>query len=430
MLQSRGWRQALALLILACVLAGCSDPENKRDLPQTPLTQKETPVRGVWLTTVYGLDWPPRASVGAVSDAERIRQQQQALLDKLDNMVRTGINTVFFQVKPDGAALYRSALLPWSAVLTGTMGKDPGYDPLAFIIEQAHMRGIKVHAWLNPYRVTMDTSPQTVAALNATRHASPASVYIQHPRWIRTASHRFVLDPGLPEVRDWITQIVSELLSRYALDGIQFDDYFYYETPDSRLDDSASWRQYGGGFASRDDWRRDNTLQLIRQVSNAIHTSKPGIAFGVSPSGIWRNAASDVRGSATCGGNTAYDAAFADTLQWVRQGMLDYIAPQLYWPFNRNAARYDTLVRWWANAVAGTRTRLYIGIALYKVNQSEANEPDWAIDGGISELKRQLDLNDNLPDVSGTILFREDFLHQPRTRHAVEYLRQRWAPDK
>ncbi len=428
MLQSRGRRRFLAFSLLACLLAGCGDREKPKEQPQTPPTaQKTQPVRGVWLTTVYGLDWPSRASVTTFSDADRIRMQQQELIAKLDNMVRLGINTVYFQVKPDGTALYRSALLPWSPVLTGTVGKDPGYDPLAFVIEQAHYRGLKVHAWLNPYRVTMDTSPQTEAALNATRYTKVASVYAQHPDWIRTASNRYVLDPGLPEVRSWITQVVSELVSHYAVDGIQFDDYFYYETPDSRLDDNASWQRYGGEFASRGDWRRNNTLAMIRDVSSVIHTLKPDVEFGVSPAGIWRNVADDERGSATRGGNTAYEAAYADTRQWVQQGLLDYIAPQLYWPFGREVARYDTLAHWWANTVAGTRTRLYIGIALYKVNQPAANEPDWTLDGGVSELKRQLDLNESLPGVDGTILFREDFLHQPQTHHAVEYLRQRWG---
>lgn len=429
MLQSRRWRCFIALSLLACLLAGCGEREQPKAPPQTPPTaQKAGPVRGVWLTTVYGLDWPSRASVATFSDADRIRMQQQELVAKLDNMVRLGINTVYFQVKPDGSALYRSALLPWSAVLTGTVGKDPGYDPLAFVIEQAHQRGLKVHAWLNPYRVTMDTTAQTVASLNATRFSPVASVYVQHPEWIRTASNRYMLDPGLPEVRNWITQVVSELVSRYAVDGIQFDDYFYYETPDSRLDDSMSWRQYGSRFASRDDWRRNNTLEMIRSVSSAIRTLKPGVEFGVSPAGIWRNVADDERGSDTRGGNTAYDAAWADTRQWVQQGLLDYIAPQLYWPFNRDVARYDTLAKWWASVVAGTRTRLYIGVALYKVNQTAANEPDWTIDGGVSELKRQLDLNESLPGVSGTILFREDFLHQPQTQHAMEYLQRRWKP--
>lgn len=381
-------------------------------------------MRGVWLATVYGLDWPPQSSL-ALPDAERIQQQQKELTDKLDNMVRLGINTVFFQIKPDASALYHSALLPWSATLTGTLGKNPGYDPLAFMLTEAHRRGLKVHAWLNPYRVSMDTRPATITALAAPNNSGPDNVYRSHPGWIRTASHRFVLDPGVPEVRAWIAHIVSEVTQNYSIDGIQFDDYFYYETPDSRLNDDATFRQYGQPFSSKAEWRRNNTLQLIREVRAAVHAVKPKVDFGISPAGIWRNADASPFGSTTRGGNTAYDDGYADTRQWVQEGLLDYIAPQIYWPVTRSVARYDTLVDWWARLTAPTHTRLYIGVALYKIDSPPQNEPQWQEENGIAELKRQLDLNEK-PGIDGTILFREAYLHSPRLFPAVEYLRTRW----
>nr|WP_274618507.1 glycoside hydrolase family 10 protein [Pantoea dispersa] len=396
----------------------------KPPVPAKPAAQAE-PVRGVWLTTVSRLDWPPISSVTA-SPALRIRQQQQALTAKLDKLHSLGINTVFFQVKPDGTALWRSRILPWSDTLTGNIGQDPDYDPLQFILDEAHKRGMKVHAWFNPYRVSTNTKPATVTALNNTLQLQPASVFVLHRDWIRTASDRFVLDPGIPAARDWITSIVAEVVSNYAIDGVQFDDYFYTETATSPLNDSATFRQYGAGFASKADWRRHNTQLLIEQVSRTIKQLKPAVEFGVSPAGVWRNLSHDAAGSDTRGA-AAYDEAYADTRRWVQLGLLDYIAPQLYWPFARQAARYDVLARWWANVVQPTHTRLYIGVALYKVGEASKSEPDWTVQGGVPELKKQLDLNESLPHIDGTILFREDYLNQPQTQQAVDYLRQRWG---
>ncbi|MHB2057532.1 glycoside hydrolase family 10 protein [Pantoea dispersa] len=428
-------KRVARLLSAVLLLASCaSEPPKslvtpfpsptKPPVPAKPAAQTE-PVRGVWLTTVSRLDWPPISSVTA-SPALRIRQQQQALTAKLDKLHSLGINTVFFQVKPDGTALWHSRILPWSDTLTGNIGQDPGYDPLQFILDEAHKRGMKVHAWFNPYRVSTNTKTATVTALNNTLQLQPASVFVLHRDWIRTASDRFVLDPGIPAARDWITSIVAEVVSNYAIDGVQFDDYFYTETAASPLNDSATFRQYGAGFASKADWRRHNTQLLIEQVSRTIKQLKPGVEFGVSPAGVWRNLSHDAAGSDTRGA-AAYDEAYADTRRWVQLGLLDYIAPQLYWPFARQAARYDVLARWWANVVQPTRTRLYIGVALYKVGEASKNEPDWTVQGGVPELKKQLDLNESLPHIDGTILFREDYLNQPQTQQAVDYLRQRWG---
>lgn len=388
--------------------------------------QGQPPLRGVWLATVSRLDWPPVASINASSAAARISQQQKALTDKLDKLKSLGVNAVFFQVKPDGTALWASKILPWSDMLTGEIGKDPGYDPLQFMLDEAHKRGMKVHAWLNPYRVSVNTKASTVAELNRTLSLHPASVYVLHKEWIRTAGDRFVLDPGIPEARDWITSIVAEVVARYPVDGVQFDDYFYAESAGSMLNDSQTFRTYGQGFASKADWRRHNTQQLIEQVSRTIKQLKPDVEFGVSPAGVWRNLSHDAAGSDTRGA-AAYDEAYADTRRWVQQGLLDYIAPQLYWPFARQAARYDVLAKWWADVVKPTHTRLYIGIALYKVGEPSKNEPDWMIGGGVPELKKQLDLNEAVPQINGTILFRENYLNQMQTQEAVNYLRERWG---
>ena len=427
-------KRAAALIGAALFLASCTSKPpaslvtplpNQSKVPLVKKPDSHEQVRGVWLTTVSRLDWPPMDSVTA-SPEVRIREQKAALVDKLDNLKRLGINTVFFQVKPDGTALWPSKILPWSDVLTGKIGQDPGYDPLLFILDEAHKRGMKVHAWFNPYRVSTNTRPGTVTALKNTLSQQPSSVYVLHPDWIRTASDRFVLDPGIPEARDWITSIVAEVVKHYPVDGVQFDDYFYTETPGSALNDSQTFRQYGQGYASKADWRRHNTLALIQQISHTVKQANPNIEFGVSPAGVWRNRSYDPAGSDTRGAQ-AYDESYADTRLWVQQGLLDYIAPQLYWPFARDAARYDVLAKWWADVVKPTNTRLYIGIALYKVGVPSKMEPDWTRGNGVPELKKQLDLNEQLPQIQGTILFRENNLNQPQARDAVTYLRERWG---
>lgn len=423
-----------ALVAFALLLASCSSkppqslvtriqPGVKNSLPGKSKSQE--PVRGVWLATVSRLDWPPVSSVNISSPELRINQQKKALTDKLDNLKSLGINTVFFQVKPDGTALWPSKILPWSDVLTGNISQDPGYDPLQFMLDESHKRGIKVHAWFNPYRVSTNTTPRTLAELNQTLSLNPASVYVLHRDWIRTAGDRYVLDPGIPEARDWITNIVAEVVKGYDIDGVQFDDYFYTESPGSALNDNQTFKKYGLAFNSKADWRRHNTQQLIEQVSRTIKQLKPGVEFGVSPAGVWRNRSFDPMGSDTRGA-AAYDESFADTRKWVQQGLLDYIAPQLYWPFARDAARYDVLAKWWADVVKPTNTRLYIGVALYKVGEPSKNEPDWMVRGGVPELKKQLDLNESTPQINGTILFRENYLNQPQTQEAVNYLKQRW----
>ncbi|WP_373239400.1 glycoside hydrolase family 10 protein [Kluyvera ascorbata] len=422
-------KKAAALIAAALFLVSCDSktPVKTPSAVNTGKTQQNNePMRGVWLATVSRLDWPPISSINASSSMQRVIQQQAAMRDKLDKLKSLGINTVFFQVKPDGTALWQSNILPWSETLTGTIGQYPGYDPLQFMLDEAHKRGMKVHAWFNPYRVSTNIKPSTVTALNNTLSMTPPSVYVLHRDWIRTAGDRFVLDPGIPEVRDWITSIVAEVVSRYPVDGVQFDDYFYTETPASALNDNATYRQYGQGFASKADWRRHNTQQLISQVSHTIKQLNPNVEFGVSPAGVWRNRSHDPAGSDTRGA-AAYDESYADTRQWVQQGLLDYIAPQLYWPFARDAARYDVLAKWWADVVKPTNTRLYIGIALYKVGEPSKNEPDWTVQGGVPELKKQIDMNESATNINGTILFREGYLEQPQTQQAVDYLKSRWG---
>lgn len=275
-------RRSCSLIALALLLCSCKStpptslvtPAQKTQPPaSTQLSQQ--PMRGIWLATVSRLDWPPISSVNISNPTSRMHVQQQALTNKLDQLQRLGINTVFFQVKPDGTALWPSQILPWSDAMTGKIGQDPGYDPLQFMLDEAHKRGMKVHAWFNPYRVSVNIKPGTIRELNNTLNQQPASVYVQHRDWIKTSGDRLVLDPGIPEVQQWITNIVAEVVSRYPVDGVQFDDYFYTESAGSKLNDNDTFRRYGAGFASKADWRRHNTQQLITQVSRTIKNLTP-----------------------------------------------------------------------------------------------------------------------------------------------------------
>ncbi len=393
-------------------------------------TTPAQPLRATWIATVQNLDWPSKASLALTENAERIKLQQAELRTILDKVVEMGMNTVIFQVKPCADALYRSTLLPWSATLTGTLGADPGFDPLAYAIEEAHARGLQLHAWLNPYRVSMNLDLDSVQALLA----CPTTIYNQHPEWIRTAYHRYVLDPGLPEVRSWIEQIIEELVTQYEVDGIQFDDYFYYESLDSSLADDQIYSRYGQAFANKAAWRRHNTYTLIQAISKKIKAIKPHVQFGISPSGVWRNKKDDPNGSNTGSLNPHYDTAYADTRQWIQESLIDYIVPQIYWSHALELAPYNIVASWWAELVKSTKTQLYIGIGLYKVGQEfryqvagkEMVDRDWSSADGVPEIKRQLVFNETTVGIRGSILFRSLNLWDPQKQPVIDYIKAHW----
>lgn len=385
-------------------------------------------LRGAWISTVINLDWPSTHSLSLADPQERIAQQKSELINLLDEAVNLRLNAVFFQVKPASDAFYRSELLPWSAYLTGISGQDPGYDPLQFVIEQAHLRNLELHAWFNPYRVSMNTRQSTVDALNTVLPDSVASVYSAHPEWVRIAARRFVLDPGVPQARDWVIQGIMEVVGNYDVDGVHLDDYFYYETADSPLDDATTFIRHGNGFQDKGDWRRNNITQMISQLSRQIRTLKGHVKFGVSPAGIWRNQSDDAQGSNTAAGSPTYDKQFADTRQWVLDELLDYIAPQVYWPFTRKAVQYDIITRWWANVVHGKKVHLYIGVALYKVGMANNTEPQWLVENGTTEISSQLAWNSVLEGIQGTVLFRVSFFRAAAVRSAIGAIKQNVWP--
>lgn len=273
------------------------------------------------------------------------------LINQLEALQRAGINAIIFQVRPEADALYTSQLEPWSRFLTGVQGEAPAplWDPMQFMIEECHKRCMEFHAWINPYRVKT-----ALANPLAANH-----VYHLHPEWFITYGNQFFFDPALPESRRHICMVITDILTRYDVDAIHMDDYFYpYPLKGMEFPDDASFARYGGGFDNRGDWRRSNVNLLIKQIHETVREVKPWVKFGVSPFGIYRNQKSDPLGSKT-NGLQNYDDLYADVLLWAREGWIDYNIPQIYWQIGHPAADYKELVEWWAKHAEDRP--LYIG---------------------------------------------------------------------
>lgn len=347
-------------------------------------------LRGVWVSTVYQLDYPRTAT----TDPELLKAQADEILETCAGM---GMDAVFLQVRPSCDALYPSKLFPWSRYLTGTAGEEPegGFDVLSYWVETAHALGLELHAWLNPFRVTRDGDKE-LAALAET---SPAA---EHPEWVVEYDGNYYLDPGLPEVRELVIQGAEELVRGYDLDGLHLDDYFY---PGIDFDDAGTYAAYGGGFDETGDWRRENINSLIKALDERLHAIDPAISFGVSPSGVWADKRSLPEGSDTTGGYESYYSSSADSRKWVKEGWVDYICPQIYWYIGHPTMDYETIARWWKDTVKGTGVKLYIGMADYKADAGEEDDP-WY---GLEALEAQLALNEELR-VDGAVHFRYRFL--------------------
>ena len=290
--------------------------------------------RGAWIHTV-----------GQSRYMEMNRDAMQDYFDQmLDSLQHIGINAVIFQVRPTADAFYRSELEPWSKYLTGKQGvaPEPLWDPLQYMIEQCHARNMELHAWLNPYRV----------GTNADEPLAASHIYHKHPEWFVRYGRQLYFDPGLPECRRFIGRVVDDIVSRYDVDAIHMDDYFYpYPIAGSEFPDENSYARYGNGM-DRGDWRRENVNALIKELHEIIKSRKPWVRFGISPFGIYRNQKSDPDGSAT-NGLQNYDQLYADVLLWTRNGWVDYMLPQLYWEIGHQAACVETLIYWWNNHANG-----------------------------------------------------------------------------
>ncbi|MFI1563529.1 glycoside hydrolase family 10 protein [Streptomyces sp. NPDC020490] len=343
-------------------------------------------MRGVWVATVANRDWPSRPGLTAA-------RQRAELIAHLDRAVRDRLNTVILQVRPTADALWPSPYEPWSQYLTGTQGRNPGWDPLGTAVEEAHARGLALHAWFNPYRVANHTDPARLAASHPAR---------RHPDWVVPYGGKLYYNPGLPEVRAFVREAMLDAVRKYPVDAVHFDDYFYpYPVAGRTFDDTAAYDRHGAGHATRAAWRRANIDKLIEETAAGIELVRPATQFGISPFGVWRNAATDPRGSDTRAGVETYDDLYADTRKWVRENWIDYICPQLYWNIGFAAADYATLVSWWADVARNTATRLYLGEALYKTGDP-AQPAAWQ---DPAELSRHLALAKKHPQARGHVFF-------------------------
>ncbi len=329
--------------------------------------------RAAWVTTVSNLDWP------LPSERNNPAAQKASLRRYLDSLVAMNMNAALLQVRSECDALYDSPYEPWSRYLTGTQGVDIGYDPIAFAIEEAHKRGIELHAWMNPYRVNASTN--TPPGYFASGH-----VYLEHPEWVLEYSNGGrILNPGLPEVQQYIKEVVGDLINKYDLDGVHFDDYFYAYggTPTSM--DGDTYATYGGDFATIGDFRRGSVNKMISEVWDTIQSVRPYIRFGVSPFGIYGNNMNP----SGISGLDAYNTIYCDPLAWLEEQTVDYITPQLYWPTGGNQD-YGTLLPWWAEWTNTYGRHLYAGLGIYRL---DANAPARAKDGfeDLFELKAYFD---------------------------------------
>lgn len=314
---------------------------------QSPYPKRE--FRGAWIQAVNG------QFRGIPTE-----KLKQTLIDQLNSLQGAGINAIIFQVRPEADALYASQLEPWSRFLTGVQGQAPSpyWDPMQFMIDECHKRGMEFHAWINPYRVKTSLKSEL----------SPNHLYNIHPEWFVTYNNQLFFDPALPESRRHICMVVADIVSRYDVDAIHMDDYFYpYPAEGMDFPDDASFARYGGGFTNRADWRRSNVNILIQKIHETIRGLKPWVKFGISPFGIYRNEKNDPLGSKT-NGLQNYDDLYADVLLWARNGWVDYNIPQIYWQIGHPAADYETLVKWWAK---NTENRpLFIGQSVMNTIQN------------------------------------------------------------
>ena len=357
-------------------------------------------MRGVWVSTVSNLDWP---EVGSYDS----KVQKELLKEKFDFIEEQNMNTIFFQVRPMGDALYESSYAPWSKYLTGTLGENPGYDPLAFAVDEAHKRGLELQAWFNPFRINSNSENFSIDDyIDELPEESPLK---NNPDWIVKYNNYHYLDAGIPEVREYIIDTIIEVVENYNIDGVVLDDYIYpYPSGGLEFPDEDTYEKYGEGFTSKDDWRRNNINSFISELYSQIKDTNVEVKFGVSPFGIWRNGES-IGGSNTSG-LSSYDDVYVDSKKWIQEGWIDYIIPQIYWQFDYNSAPFATLVDWWAKQVENTNVKLYIGHAAYKINDSSYGE-SWLNSNEIINQIRYARANNN---VNGSCFFRLKTLEENR----------------
>ena len=356
----------MILVLLALVLTIATEAQ-KREM------------RGAWIQCVNG----QFQGMGT-------EKMQQTLTYQLDELQKDGVNTIIFQVRPECDALYESKLEPWSRFLTGKQGQAPSpyWDPLQWMINECHKRGMELHAWINPYRAKTKTTKQL-----ASNH-----IAVRKPMNCFSYDDLFILNPGIAENRDYICEVAKDIVSRYDVDGIHMDDYFYpYPVKGETIPDEEQFRQFNNGIKDINDWRRYNVNLFIEQFYKTVHATKPWVKVGISPFGIYRNKKSSPIGSET-NGTQNYDDLYADILLWVNNGWLDYNVPQIYWEIGNKAADYETLIKWWSQHASGRP--LIIGEDVERT----VKYPD-PQNANSHQLPAKMRLHRQLPAVKGTVLW-------------------------
>jgi uncharacterized lipoprotein YddW (UPF0748 family) len=338
--------------------------------------------RAAWVATVDNIDWPSKGNYNTES-------QKQEYISILDMHKKNGMNAVIVQIRPATDAFYPSQYEPWSQWLTGKQGRAPSpyYDPLLFMITEAHKRGLEFHAWCNPYRAEFILGKSSISPKHITR---------VHPEWFLTYGDKRYFDPGNKDAQQHVIRVIRDIVSRYDVDAIHFDDYFYpYRIRGKEFPDAASYGKYGNGM-NREDWRRSNVDSIMSALATAIKEEKPQCRFGISPFGVWRNIDKDSIGSATKAGQTNYDDLYADVLLWLKKGWIDYVAPQLYWEIGHKAAPYEVLVDWWSKHTYGRHC--YIGLGIYRAGTNTAWKDS-------TLLPRQITMLRQYPEIQGAVYF-------------------------
>ena len=347
-------------------------------------------MRGVWIGTAFNNDWPDKAGL---STAEQKRQ----LLVYFELFKRQSINAVFLQVRPMGDAFYPSETEPWSRYLTGESGKAPVpfYDPLEYAIQLAQERNIELHAWFNPFRALMQNRWD-----NTNFFYTKYKAYLEHPDWFVDYGNRKYLNPGIPEVRKYIISVIMEVVRKYPIAGVHFDDYFYPypQKNEPVFNDIKTFYKYRQNDQNLKDWRRHNINEFVRELHDSIYNFNPALKLGVAPPGVWRNNGFDQRGSNTRG-LSAYDDLFADTRKWMAEGWLDYIVPQMYSEIGNKHADFTTLAKWW-NENHFNR-HIYAGIALYRLDPNSKYSA-WRTS---DQIKSQLNVIRQMPAFKGVVYF-------------------------
>ncbi len=358
--------------------------------------------RAAWVATVSNIDWPTNAAKG---NADKMKREYE---DYLNLYSKANLNAVIFQVRPTADAFFKSDLEPWSQSLTGKQGENPGFDVMRYLIDETHKRGLQFHAWINPFRLS-----NSVKQVFADNH-----IIRKHPEWKMEYGGKLYFNPGIPECREFFFKVIDEILSKYNVDGIHFDDYFYpYPVAGETIPDIETFTRYNdGSFKSIEDWRRDNVNRVIKGVYDRV-SEKSGMVFGVSPFPTWRHRSQDPQGSQTSG-LTCYDDLYADTKKWCDEGWVHYMCPQLYGSTENASIKFPELLLWWSKNIG--KSNLIVGMPMYKFGVPA----EGAIFQTTKEFQKQFELCRLISNYKGSIQYNSSALKANRLGITDELIAQ------